>query len=67
MSESKPLSLSEALESERLQEFIDQQEARGTGPITAAEFDETAATIIKTPPQSGQTSRSPRRGGSREK
>ena len=61
------LPLSKAIAEKRLNEFIDQQEARGTGPITAAEFDETAATIIKTPPQSGQTSRSPRRGGSREK
>ena len=61
------LSLTKAIRSNRLQEFIDQQEARGFGPISKAEFDETASTVIKTPPQSDQTSYSHRRGGSREK
>jgi hypothetical protein len=56
MSESKPLSLSEALESERLQEFIAQKQAAGVGPISEAKFDETASTVIKTPPRSDQTS-----------
>ena len=61
------LSLMEAISQDRLDEFIDQQKASGTGPISEAEFDKTASAVIKTPPQSGQTSRSPRRGGSREK
>lgn len=61
------LTLSEAIESGRLQEFIAQEESRGAGPISEAEFDEAASTVIKTPPQSDQTSDSPRRDGSRGK
>lgn len=61
------LSLREALENGRLQEFIAQEEACGAGPISEAEFDETASIVIKTPQSDDQTSRSPRRDGSRGK
>lgn len=61
------ISLNDALRSGRLNEFIAQEEARGVGPISEAEFDETASQVIKTPQSDGQTSRSPRRDGSREK
>lgn len=67
MSESKPLSLSKAMESGRLQEFIAQEEARGVGPISEAEFDAAASAVIRTPQQDDQTSGSPRRDGSRGK
>jgi hypothetical protein len=66
-SDSKMLSLTEALDTDRLEEFIKQEQARGVGPISEAEFDDTASTVIKTPPRSYQTSGSPRRGGSPEK
>ena len=61
------LNLSKAKKSGRLEEFIAQEEARGVGPISAAEFDETAAKVIKTPPQDDQTSGSLPRDGSRGK
>lgn len=61
------LSLREAIESGRLQEFIAQEEARGVGPISEAEFNETASTVIKTPQSDDQTSGSLPRDGSREK
>ena len=61
------LSLSEAKKSGRLDKFIKQQEELKIGSVDEAKFDEVAAIVIKTPPQSDQTSRSPRRGGSREK
>ena len=66
-SESSMLTLTEAIESGRLQEFIAQEERRGVAPISEAEFDETASQVIKTPPQSDQTSDLPRRDGSRGK
>jgi hypothetical protein len=61
------LSLREAIESGRLQEFIAQEEARGVGPISEAAFDNTASVVIKTPQSDDQTSGSPRRDGSRGK
>ena len=61
------LTLSHTLESGRLQEFIDQQEASGSGPISEAEFDDTAETVIKTPLSDDQTSGSPQSDGSPEK
>ncbi len=61
------LSLSEAIESGRLQEFIAQEEARGVAPISEAAFDETASAVIKTPLSDDQTSGSLRRDGSPEK
>jgi hypothetical protein len=61
------LSLREALENGRLQEFIAQEEARGVSPISEAEFNDTASLVIKTPQSDDQTSRLPRRDGSRGK
>lgn len=61
------LSLREAMESGRLQEFIAQEEARGVGPINEGEFNEIASAVIKTRQSDDQTSGSPRRDGSRGK
>lgn len=61
------LSLKKAIKSGKISEFIQQEQERGVGPISEAEFDETASTVIKTLPQSDQTSGSPRRDGSRGK
>ena len=61
------LTLTQALAEGRLSEFIEKAEANAVGPIGEAEFDETASTVIKTQPQSDQTSGSPRPGGSPEK
>lgn len=61
------LSLMQALNEDRLEDFIAQEEARGVGPISEAEFDLTASAVIKTPQPDDQTSGSPRRDGSRGK
>lgn len=61
------LTLQEALQSRRLDEFIAQAERENVGPISEAEFDGTASIVIKTPPQDDQTSGSPRRDGLRGK
>lgn len=58
------LSLSDAIKEDRLQEFIAQEEYRGVEPISKAVFDDTASTVIKTPPQDDQTSGSPHPDGS---
>lgn len=58
------LSLAEAIRTDRLQEFITQEEARGVGPISEAEFDKTASAVVRTPQSGDQTSGSPRRDGS---
>lgn len=63
----RQLSLSEAQASNRLHDFIAQEEARGVGPISEAEFCDTASTVIKTPPQDDQTFRSLPDDGSPEK
>ena len=60
-------SLSEALREGRLEAFIRQEESRSVGPISEAEFDETASLVIKTPQSDDQTSGSPRRDGSHGK
>ncbi len=52
------LSLSEAIRENRLEEFIAQEEARGVGPVSEAEFIETASAVIRTPQLDDQTSRS---------
>lgn len=61
------LSLMQALNEDRLEDFIAQEEARGVGPISEAEFDLTASAVIKTPLSDDQTSGSLRRDGSRGK
>ncbi len=61
------ISLSQAINEDRLEDFINQEEARGVAPISEAEFDETASAVIKKPPQDDQTSGLPRLDGSPEK
>lgn len=64
------LTLSEALRSGRLQDFIAQEEARGIGPVNAKKLDRAlrAAGQPTTQKQSAnRTSRSPSRDGSRGK
>jgi hypothetical protein len=51
------ISLSEAIKSGRLSDFIAQEEARGVGPINRGEFDALAAALIKAPQSEDQTSR----------
>jgi hypothetical protein len=60
------LTLSEALASSRLPEFIIQAEAAGVGPADRAQFDAMVGRITAPPPED-QTSRSPARGSTRGK
>lgn len=61
------LTLSEAIESGQLQEFIAQEEARGVGPSTEAEFDAATRSMVKTLQSVDQTSGSLRHDSSSEK
>ena len=58
------LTLSEALKDNKLNEFIEQEESRGKGPILEESFLLAASKVIKTSQQSDQTSRSPSSDGS---
>jgi hypothetical protein len=58
------LSLSEAIKTKKLQEFIAQEEARGIAPVDLKEFQDLAQRLIKDTPQEDQTLRSRGRGGS---
>jgi len=58
------LSLSEALRTDRLQDFIRQQEVASIGPIDEATFDLAASKVIKPAELADQTSRSSSRDGS---
>lgn len=60
------LSLSEALASGRLAEFIQQAEAEGVGPADCAQFDALVGRVIAPQPED-QTSRSPAHGSKRGK
>lgn len=59
------LHLSGALKTGRLQDFIAQEEARGVGPVSEADFDALAAKVIRTSQSDGQTSHSLPADGSR--
>ncbi len=61
------ISLREARETGRLDEFIAQEEKRGIGPANKADFDRALAELAKRPRSANQTSRSSSRGGSDEK
>jgi hypothetical protein len=62
------LSLSKAIQTDRLREFIAQEEARGVGPAESKEVEEAIRRLATTPTQSGdRTLRSPSRDGSTEK
>jgi hypothetical protein len=50
------LTLSEAMKTRRLQEFIAQEEARGVGPVDRAELDRALAKMVKAPRSEDQTS-----------
>lgn len=58
------ISLSEAVKSGRIHDFIAQEEARGVGPIDRAEFDALTAALAKAPQSEDQTSRSASGDGS---
>jgi hypothetical protein len=58
------LTLSEAIKTKRLAEFIDQEEARGVGAADLAQLDRALAKVIKSRRSEDQTSRSASRGGS---
>lgn len=61
------ITLSEALGSDRLAEFIDQAEAEGVGSVSADEFETRLGWLIKAPRPEDRTSRSPGRDGLRGK
>ena len=63
----KALSLSDALRSGRMSEFIAQEEASGIGPVSEADFDALAAKVIRTSQSADQTSHSLPADGSRGK
>lgn len=58
------LTLSEAIKTRKIQEFIAQEEARGVAPADLKEFQNLADRLIKDTPQEDRTSRSRVRGGS---
>jgi hypothetical protein len=60
------ITLAEALKTGKLNEFVDQAEANGVGPISRSDFDEILGKVTAPRPED-QTSRSPARGGSRGK
>ena len=60
------LPLAKALETNRISEFVAQEEARGIGPIDRAEFDGTVAKVIKAQRSEDRTSHSASGGNSSE-
>lgn len=60
------LTLSEALASGRLDEFVSQAEAEGIGPADRAQFDAMVGHVTAPQPE-GRTSRSPGPGSKRGK
>lgn len=58
------LSLSEALATDRLPEFIAQEEARGIRPVNRRTLDRAIAKVIRQPLSEDRTSRSRGRGSS---
>lgn len=62
------LTLSQAIKSGRLEEFIKQEEARGIGPVERKELDATIKQLATTPLKSkDRTSRLTSHGGLRGK
>lgn len=62
------LTLSQAIKTGRIAEFIKQEEARGIGPADSEELDEAIKRLATTPLKlSGRTSHSSSGGGSTEK
>ncbi len=58
------MTLAEAIKSDRLPDFITQEEARGVGPIDPAEFDAALAAHVTGPQSEDRTSRSASADGS---
>lgn len=58
------LSLTKAIKTGRIQEFIAQEEARGVGPINKDELDALIEEAVKSKRSEDRTSRSHGRGGS---
>lgn len=58
------LTSKEALESDRLDDFITQEEARGVGSVDRADLDEALARVIRPPQSERRSSRSASAGGS---
>ena len=58
------LPLAKALETNRISEFVAQEEARGIGPIDRAEFDDAVAKVIKAQRSEDRTSHSASDGNS---
>ena len=58
------ITLSEALEQDRLEEFIEQAEAEGVGPADRAQFEALVGRVTAPQPED-QTSRSPGSGAKR--
>ena len=58
-----PISLTEALKDDRLEEFIQEQEAAGVGKTTKGAFDEAVKRVATPRRVSGRTSRSALRDG----
>ena len=61
------LTLMGALRAGKLDDFIAQEEARGIGPVSEADFDALAAKVIRTSQSADQTSHSLPADGSRGK
>jgi hypothetical protein len=61
--ESKPITLTGALKTGRLQEFVKQAEASGIGPATVENFDEAVRRVATQPRPEDRTSRFRRLGG----
>ena len=61
----KRLTLSEALASDRLEDFVRQEEARGAEPAKGSDFERAWALLITQRRSEDRTSRSASRGGSR--
>ena len=58
------LTLSDAIKTGRLQEFIAEREAAGAGEASQAEFDDAVRRVATLPRLSDRTSRFPSAGGS---
>lgn len=59
------LTLADAIKTDRLQEFVDQEEARNIGILPVNQFDSLIKAAVKLPRLEDRTSRSSSRGGSR--
>jgi hypothetical protein len=58
------LPLAKALETNRISEFVAQEEARGIGPIDRADFEGAVNKVVKERPPKDRTSRSASGDGS---